>query len=35
MGTRDPLAALRAADLPEAAYDAIRGGNVARLLGLL
>jgi aminocarboxymuconate-semialdehyde decarboxylase len=35
MGTEDPLGALRAAGVPDTAYDAIRGGNAARLLGLL
>ncbi|MCX2729354.1 amidohydrolase family protein [Saccharopolyspora sp. NFXS83] len=32
MGTEDPLAALRAAELPESDFDAIRGGNAAALL---
>jgi len=34
MGTDDPLAALKAADLPESDLHAIRGGNAADLLGL-
>jgi aminocarboxymuconate-semialdehyde decarboxylase len=34
MGTEDPLAALKAADLPESDLHAIRGGNAADLLGL-
>jgi aminocarboxymuconate-semialdehyde decarboxylase len=32
MGTEDPLAALKAASLPESEFDAIRGGNAADLL---
>ena len=32
MGTEDPLGALREADLPEAAYHAVRGGNATSLL---
>ncbi|NEB02855.1 amidohydrolase family protein [Streptomyces sp. SID13726] len=32
MGTEDPLAALRAADLPEHHFHAVRGGNAAALL---
>lgn len=32
MGTEDPVAALRAARLPEADFDAVRGGNAATLL---
>jgi aminocarboxymuconate-semialdehyde decarboxylase len=34
MGTEDPLAALKAACLPESDLHAIRGGNAADLLGL-
>ncbi|MFG2029939.1 amidohydrolase family protein [Streptomyces sp. NPDC048825] len=34
MGTEDPLGALRAADLPDADFLAIRGGNAAALLNL-
>ncbi|MGW1770257.1 amidohydrolase family protein [Streptomyces sp. NPDC002104] len=34
MGTEDPVAALRAARLPETAFDAVRGGNAAVLLNL-
>jgi aminocarboxymuconate-semialdehyde decarboxylase len=34
MGTEDPLGALRAADLPEADFHAVRGGNAAALLNL-
>ncbi|WP_327309145.1 amidohydrolase family protein [Streptomyces sp. NBC_01298] len=34
MGTEDPVAALRAARLPETAFDAVRGGNAATLLNL-
>ncbi|MFI8231086.1 amidohydrolase family protein [Streptomyces sp. NPDC085900] len=34
MGTRDPVGALRAARLPEADFDAVRGGNAAALLSL-
>ncbi|MFD3870312.1 amidohydrolase family protein [Streptomyces sp. NPDC058623] len=34
MGTEDPVAALRAACLPEDELDAIRGGNAATLLNL-
>jgi aminocarboxymuconate-semialdehyde decarboxylase len=34
MGTDDPLAALKAADLPDSDLHAIRGGNAADLLGL-
>ncbi|MGW0333159.1 amidohydrolase family protein [Streptomyces sp. NPDC003011] len=32
MGTEDPVGALRAARLPEADFDAVRGGNAAALL---
>ncbi|MER5439425.1 amidohydrolase family protein [Streptomyces sp. NPDC002790] len=32
MGSEDPLGALRAADLPAADFDAIRGGNASALL---
>ncbi|MFH9817105.1 amidohydrolase family protein [Streptomyces sp. NPDC017230] len=32
MGTEDPLGALRAAQLPEADFHAVRGGNAAALL---
>ncbi|MFC8347082.1 amidohydrolase family protein [Streptomyces sp. NPDC057280] len=32
MGTDDPLGALRAADLPDTDFDAVRGGNAAALL---
>ncbi|CAM5556958.1 amidohydrolase family protein [Streptomyces aurantiogriseus] len=32
MGTEDPLDALRAADLPDADFHAVRGGNAAALL---
>ncbi|RFC71032.1 amidohydrolase family protein [Streptomyces sp. AcE210] len=32
MGTEDPLGALRAARLPDADFDAVRGGNAAALL---
>ncbi|MER5215471.1 amidohydrolase family protein [Streptomyces sp. NPDC002838] len=32
MGTDDPLGALRAADLPDAGFHAVRGGNAAALL---
>ncbi|MGW0912490.1 amidohydrolase family protein [Streptomyces sp. NPDC002784] len=32
MGTRDPLGALRAARLPEADFEAVRGGNAIALL---
>ena len=34
MGTDDPLGALRAADLPESDFHAVRGGNAAALLNL-
>ncbi|MFD8306983.1 amidohydrolase family protein [Streptomyces sp. NPDC059690] len=34
MGTPDPVGALRAARLPEADFDAVRGGNAAALLSL-
>ncbi|WP_328380160.1 amidohydrolase [Streptomyces sp. NBC_00440] len=34
MGTEDPLSALRAARLPDAAFHAVRGGNAAALLHL-
>ena len=34
MGTDDPLGALRAADLPEPDFHAVRGGNAAALLNL-
>ncbi|HSX97836.1 MAG TPA: amidohydrolase family protein, partial [Streptomyces sp.] len=34
MGTEDPLDALRAADLPDADFHAVRGGNAAVLLNL-
>ena len=34
MGTDDPLAALRAAGLPDPEFDAVRGGNAASLLRL-
>ncbi|TQJ92289.1 amidohydrolase family protein [Streptomyces sp. SLBN-31] len=34
MGTRDPVGALRAARLPDADFDAVRGGNAAALLSL-
>ena len=34
MGTENPLAALKAAGLPESDFHAIRGGNAADLLGL-
>ncbi|GAA2629518.1 amidohydrolase family protein [Streptomyces vastus] len=34
MGTEDPLDTLRAADLPDADFHAIRGGNAAVLLNL-
>ncbi|MGW2830283.1 amidohydrolase family protein [Streptomyces sp. NPDC001286] len=34
MGTRDPVGGLRAARLPEADFDAVRGGNAAALLSL-
>ncbi|MFJ6797155.1 amidohydrolase family protein [Streptomyces sp. NPDC091268] len=34
MGTADPVAALRAARLPETEFDAVRGGNAATLLNL-
>ena len=34
MGTDDPLDALRAADLPEPDFHAVRGGNAAALLNL-
>ncbi|WP_328766920.1 amidohydrolase family protein [Streptomyces sp. NBC_00286] len=34
MGTEDPLGALRAADLPDHDFHAIRGGNAAALLDL-
>ncbi|MFC7304636.1 amidohydrolase family protein [Streptomyces monticola] len=34
MGTEDPLGALRAARLPEADFDAVRGGNATALLRL-
>jgi aminocarboxymuconate-semialdehyde decarboxylase len=34
MGTEDPLGALRAARLPAAHFDAVRGGNAAALLRL-
>lgn len=34
MGTEDPVADLRAARLPETAFDAVRGGNAAALLNL-
>ncbi|MCL7424772.1 amidohydrolase family protein [Streptomyces sp. YS415] len=32
MGTQDPVGALRAAHLPEADYEAVRGGNATALL---
>lgn len=35
MGTDDPVAALRAARLPEADFDAVRGANAAALLNLI
>ncbi|MER5185032.1 amidohydrolase family protein [Streptomyces sp. NPDC002896] len=35
MGTDDPLGALRAADLPDADFHAVRGGNAAALLNLV
>jgi aminocarboxymuconate-semialdehyde decarboxylase len=34
MGAEDPLAGLRAADLPTDVFEAVRGGNAARLLQL-
>lgn len=34
MGTEDPLADLRAADLPTDVFESVRGGNAARLLQL-
>jgi aminocarboxymuconate-semialdehyde decarboxylase len=34
MGTEDPLGALRAADLPDPDFQAVRGGNAAVLLNL-
>jgi aminocarboxymuconate-semialdehyde decarboxylase len=34
MGSEDPLGALRAADLPEADFHAVRGANAAALLNL-
>ncbi|MFF8969109.1 amidohydrolase family protein [Streptomyces sp. NPDC014995] len=34
MGAEDPLGALRAADLPDADFHAVRGGNAAALLDL-
>jgi aminocarboxymuconate-semialdehyde decarboxylase len=34
MGSEDPVGALRAARLPEADFDAVRGGNAATLLSL-
>jgi len=34
MGTEDPLGALRAAGLPEGDFEAVAGGNAARLLAL-
>lgn len=34
MGTEDPLAALRAARLPDSDFHAVRGGNAAALLNL-
>ncbi|MEU6196689.1 amidohydrolase family protein [Streptomyces sp. NPDC047061] len=34
MGTEDPLSALRAADLPDDDFHAVRGGNAAALLDL-
>ncbi|MFD3328801.1 amidohydrolase family protein [Streptomyces sp. NPDC058701] len=34
MGTEHPVAALRAARLPETEFDAVRGGNAAALLNL-
>ncbi|KQV93475.1 MULTISPECIES: amidohydrolase family protein [unclassified Streptomyces] len=34
MGTEDPVGALRAAQLSEADFDAVRGGNAAALLNL-
>jgi aminocarboxymuconate-semialdehyde decarboxylase len=34
MGTEDPVAALRAARLPDADFHAVRGGNAAALLNL-
>ncbi|MER8011878.1 amidohydrolase family protein [Streptomyces sp. NPDC094149] len=34
MGTRDPVGALRAARLPDADFNAVRGGNAAALLSL-
>ncbi|BBC28885.1 Amidohydrolase [Streptomyces graminofaciens] len=34
MGTDDPLGALRAADLPDTDFHAVRGGNAAALLNL-
>jgi aminocarboxymuconate-semialdehyde decarboxylase len=35
MGTEDPVGALRAARLPDADFDAVRGGNAAALLNLV
>ncbi|MEU6918454.1 amidohydrolase family protein [Streptomyces olindensis] len=35
MGTEDPLSALRAADLPDQDFHAVRGGNAAALLNLV
>ena len=35
MGTDDPLAALRDADLPDLDYHAVRGANAASLLRLV
>ncbi|MER6783993.1 amidohydrolase family protein [Streptomyces sp. NPDC000658] len=35
MGTDDPLGALRAADLPDTDFHAVRGGNAAALLNLV
>ncbi|MEU3342810.1 amidohydrolase family protein [Streptomyces sp. NPDC002144] len=35
MGTDDPLGALRAADLPDADFHSVRGGNAAALLNLV
>jgi aminocarboxymuconate-semialdehyde decarboxylase len=34
MGADDPVAALRAAGLPDADFDAVRGGNATTLLSL-
>jgi aminocarboxymuconate-semialdehyde decarboxylase len=35
MGADDPLDALRAADLPDADFHSVRGGNAAALLDLV